>query len=240
MLGRVEEEVRYRVNLPPKVDLDPMTHDEVSKHIKGLKIRKATVWKAVVIGIPKPGKPRDLPASYKPISLLSILVKLFERTLKSRLSDHLIGKGLIINEQFGFRPNYSCPQQVVLLIHHYISNRHFSFRLDNMYSSMRPIRAGVPQGSTLSPVLYSAYINDIPRPSAGVQLALFADDTALYLRSNSIGNILQRLQRAIDELTQWLRLWRIDVNPDKSASIYFNYNTKVQFPVPLDTPTYVF
>ncbi|GBP72644.1 Probable RNA-directed DNA polymerase from transposon BS [Eumeta japonica] len=102
---------------------------------------------------------------------------------------------------------------------------------------MRPIRAGVPQGSTLSPLLYSAYVNDIPRPSTGVQLALFADDTALYLRSNCIRNILLRLQRAIDELTQWLRLWRIDVNPEKSASIYFDYSPqKLQFPVPIDAP----
>ncbi|GBP16946.1 RNA-directed DNA polymerase from mobile element jockey [Eumeta japonica] len=74
--------------------------------------------------------------------------------------------------------------------------------LDNTYSSMGPIRAGVPQGSTLSPLLYSVYVNNILRPSTGVQLALFADDTALYLRSNSIGNILPRLQRAIDKLTQ--------------------------------------
>ncbi|GBP46756.1 RNA-directed DNA polymerase from mobile element jockey [Eumeta japonica] len=244
-------------------------------------------WKeAVVIGIPKPGKPRDLPASYRPISLLSVLGKLFEKTLKTRLSDHLIGKGLIINEQFGFRLNHSCPQQalrlieyisdgftvkrktvavffdvakaldrvwhagliyklyklelpdrLVIVIHNYISNCHFSFRLDNTYSSMRPIRAGVPQGSTLSPLLYSAYVNDIPRPSTSVQLALFADDTALYLRSNCIRNILPRLQRAIDELTQWFRLWRIDVNPEKSASIYFDYSPqKLQFPVPINTP----
>ncbi|GBP62439.1 RNA-directed DNA polymerase from mobile element jockey [Eumeta japonica] len=50
-------------------------------------------WKeAVIIGIPKPGKPRDLPTSYRPISLLSGLGKLFEKVLKSRLSDHLLGK----------------------------------------------------------------------------------------------------------------------------------------------------
>ncbi|GBP72326.1 RNA-directed DNA polymerase from mobile element jockey [Eumeta japonica] len=106
------------------------------------------------------------------------------------------------------------PDRLILLIHHYISNRHFSFRLDNTYSSMKPIRVGVPQVSTLSPLLYSAYVNDIPRPSTGVQLALFADDTAFYLRSNSIGNIFPMLQRTIDELTQLLRLWRIDVNQD--------------------------
>ncbi|GBP37296.1 Probable RNA-directed DNA polymerase from transposon BS [Eumeta japonica] len=99
------------------------------------------------------------------------------------------------------------------------SNRHFTFRLDNTYSSVRPIRAGVPQGSTL-PLLCSAYVNDIPRPKTGVQLALFADDTALFLRSNCLRNILPRLQRAIDELTQWLRLWRIEVNPEKPVMTY--------------------
>ncbi|GBP39294.1 Probable RNA-directed DNA polymerase from transposon X-element [Eumeta japonica] len=61
-------------------------------------------------------KPRDLPASYRPISLLSGLGKLFEKILKTRLSDHLLGKGLIIDEQFGFRPAHSCPQQVLRLV----------------------------------------------------------------------------------------------------------------------------
>ncbi|GBP12377.1 Probable RNA-directed DNA polymerase from transposon BS [Eumeta japonica] len=67
-----------------------------------------------------------------------------------------------------------------------------------------------------SPLLYSAYTNDIPRPSSsGVQLALFADDTALFYgnRNRSTRFTLLPLQRAIDELGQWFRKWRIEVNP---------------------------
>ncbi|GBP40859.1 RNA-directed DNA polymerase from mobile element jockey [Eumeta japonica] len=140
---RVEEEVRHRVSLPPKDDLDPITHDETRQYV-----------------------------------LVNETCRSWSTAVRSTL-----------------------------------------------------------HGSTLSPLLYSAYVNDIPRLSKGVQIALFADDTALYLRSNNIGNILSRLQRSIDELTQWLRLWRIDVTLEKSASIYFNYSThKVQFPVPYDTP----
>ncbi|GBP31084.1 Probable RNA-directed DNA polymerase from transposon BS [Eumeta japonica] len=97
------------------------------------------------------------------------------------------------------------------------------FKHENTYSTRRPIRAGVPQGSTLSPLLYSAYTNDIPRPSSGVQLALFADDTALYLRGATERNIGPHLQRAIDELGRWFQIWRIEVNPDKSAGISFIY-----------------
>ncbi|GBP83099.1 Probable RNA-directed DNA polymerase from transposon X-element [Eumeta japonica] len=68
-----------------------------------------------------------------------------------------------------------------------------------------------------------AYTNDVPRPSSsGVQLALFADDTALFTEVG-IGAPIHPppLQRAIDELGQWFRKWRIEVNPDKSAAIQF-------------------
>ncbi|GBP81751.1 hypothetical protein EVAR_62667_1 [Eumeta japonica] len=61
----------------------------------------------------------------------------------------------------------------------------------------------VPQGSTLFPLLYSACTNDILRPNSGVQLALSADDITLFLRSVNLSHIIPRLQRAIDELTQW-------------------------------------
>ncbi|GBP52734.1 RNA-directed DNA polymerase from mobile element jockey [Eumeta japonica] len=72
----------------------------------------------------------------------------------------------------------------------------------------------------------NAYTNDVPRPSSsGVQLALFADDTALFYgnRNRSTRFTLLPLQRAIDELGQWFRKWRIEVNPDKSAAIQFKY-----------------
>ncbi|GBP30567.1 Probable RNA-directed DNA polymerase from transposon BS [Eumeta japonica] len=79
------------------------------------------IWKkAEIIGINRPGKPRDLFTSYKPIILLSGLGKLFDRILKTRLSDHLFGKGLIIDEQFNFHPVHSSPQQVLRLVE-YIS-----------------------------------------------------------------------------------------------------------------------
>ncbi|GBP63348.1 Probable RNA-directed DNA polymerase from transposon X-element [Eumeta japonica] len=111
-ISRIEEEVLQKTSLEPKDDLAPVSLSEVQTLVKSLNTRKAPG----LDGIHKPGKPRDLPASYRPISLLSGLGKLFEKILKTRLSDHLLGKGLIIDEQFGFRPAHSCPQQVLRLV----------------------------------------------------------------------------------------------------------------------------
>ncbi|GBP28342.1 RNA-directed DNA polymerase from mobile element jockey [Eumeta japonica] len=63
------------------------------------------------------------------------------------------------------------------------------------------------------------------RTERGVQLALFADDTTVF-RSCSVGHIIPRLQRAIDEVTQWFQFWRIEIDPEKSAAIYFDYSMK--------------
>ncbi|GBP45195.1 Probable RNA-directed DNA polymerase from transposon BS [Eumeta japonica] len=113
------------------------------------------------------------------------------------------------------------PDRLILIIQKYLSNRYFTFRHERTHSTRRLIRAGVPQGSALSPLLYSAYTNDIPRPTSGIQLALFADDTAVFFRSRDRRSIFRHLLRAIDKLGQWFRKWRIEVNPEKSAAIQF-------------------
>jgi len=62
------------------------------------------IWKfAVIILVPKPNKPKHLSSSYRPISLLPVLGKLFEEALLKRLLPILQNNLIIPNNQFGFR-----------------------------------------------------------------------------------------------------------------------------------------
>ncbi|KAI5750924.1 hypothetical protein M8J77_002517 [Diaphorina citri] len=71
------------------------------------------IWKiAEVIMIPKPGKPVNELTSYRPISLLPVLSKLFEKILHKRLLVIINDKELIPNHQFGFRSQHNCIEQV--------------------------------------------------------------------------------------------------------------------------------
>jgi hypothetical protein len=47
------------------------------------------------------------------------------------------------------------------------------------------MRAGVVQCGLVSPVLFSLYVNDTPTASRHVELAQYADDTALVAKSRS-------------------------------------------------------
>ena len=52
--------------------------------------------------------------------------------------------------------------------------------LNGVKSDKIAVSSGVPQGSVLGPILFLAYINDLP-DQVKSRVGLFADDTAIYL-----------------------------------------------------------
>lgn len=70
-------------------------------------------WKkSIIIMIPKPGKDKALASSYRPISLLSCLSKLFEKLLLLRITPHMTSNNIIPEHQFGFREKHGTIEQV--------------------------------------------------------------------------------------------------------------------------------
>ena len=91
-------------NLPPEIitSLTKIFNASLSSGYfpKPFKISNITL-------IPKPGKNLHLPENYRPISLLEILGKSFERLINQRLRSYLESNELLGPQQFGFRSNAS-------------------------------------------------------------------------------------------------------------------------------------
>jgi len=75
------------------------------------------------------------------------------------------------------------PSYIVHTFSSYLKNRTFEASFQTATSSCRVLRAGVVQGGIISPVLFSLYVNYMSPHSHHVELALYADDTAIITTS---------------------------------------------------------
>jgi len=67
----------------------------------------------------------------------------------------------------------------------YLENRKQYVEL-KVKSNLQQIICGVPQGSSLGPLLFLIYINDISNCSDSLSFRIFADDTTLFASSNNM------------------------------------------------------
>ena len=68
--------------------------------------------KALVTAVFKRENKSD-PSNYRPISLTSICCKVMEHIVLIHLAKHLSGNNILINEQHGFRQQFSCETQLI-------------------------------------------------------------------------------------------------------------------------------
>ena len=104
----------------------------------------------------------------------------------------------------------------------YLCNRQRYTVINNVYSCFTRVPCGVPQGSTLVPLLFLLYVNDISCVLPGENIKLFADDTNLFISGVDVNTLNQKCNYCIDTLNQWLIVNRLHVNVDKTNIMIFS------------------
>jgi hypothetical protein len=117
------------------------------------------------------------------------------------------------------------PKQYCQILESYISGRLFRIKQGSRYSDLKEIKAGVPLGSVLGPVLYLLYTRDVTQ-TAHTKIATFADDTAIMAVGENIEEATVRRQQAIKVVNSWPKQWHIILNEIKSVHENFT-NRKV-------------
>jgi hypothetical protein len=95
----------------------------------------------------------------------------------------------------------------------FLSGRFQEVILEGKHSAQCKVTSGVPQGTVLGPLLFFAYINDMP-PCVSSSARLFADYCLLY-RPITTEIDATKLQEDIDALQNWEITWQMSFNPDK-------------------------
>jgi hypothetical protein len=65
---------------------------------------------------------KTLISNYRPISLLPVFLKIFEKIIYKRLYDHLTLNNILVKEQFGFRCNTSTEITIYTLVTNVLSS----------------------------------------------------------------------------------------------------------------------
>ena len=97
----------------------------------------------------------------------------------------------------------------------FLSDRKQRVFLPGAESKWNEIRAGVPQGSILEPLLFLLFINDIVK-DLGCNIRLFADDTSSFLQAENPDSAAELLN--LDKIMAWAKRWLVHFNPVKTEA----------------------
>ena len=131
----------------------------------------------------------------------------------SKAFDRVWHRGLIAKLK-----HYGIDGPLLAWFESYLTNRRQRVVLPNGNSDWKEIKAGVPQGCILGPLLFIIYINDIVKENQSL-IRIFADDTTLYMIVDRPDLAAQTLNNDLQRISVWSELWLVNFNPKKTETM---------------------
>lgn len=201
--------------------------------------------------------------------------------VKNRLYRWLENKDILPNNQYGFRNNRSCsdnlailisdinlgwynnkdtcavfldikgafdnvicdilikklikikvPTPIVRFIANLISRREVHYKFDDI-DLVKIVNKGLPQGTVLSPLLYSVYVSElgILARNPNIRILQFADDVCFYTSHNDTQTALNAVEEITNSSVDWFAGLGLSVAPEKSQLCIFSRN-RIKYNIP--------
>ena len=192
------------------------------------------------------------PSNYRPISLTSTIIKVFERIIRKQVVAFMNRQGHLNNTQHGFRSDRSCLSALLdvfddhmhmlssdttdlgitgklgIWFFQFLTNRTHYVRIPGGISKYSPVLSGVPQGTVLGPLLFLIMISDINKGTTSSKLVSFADDTRVYSNIAEADDC-DNLQYDLNSIYNWAVHNNMFFNSEKfhyiSFSPYLSFNS---------------
>ena len=114
-------------------------------------------------------------------------------------------------------------KQIENILHSFLDSRTLKVCTNGIWSDVVELKAGTPQGSCISPILYLIFVNDLATVPdlSSVSLSQFADDIGLWATCSKAKDAQARIQSEINKIEKWCRKWHITLSPIKSKLVLF-------------------
>ena len=102
------------------------------------------------------------------------------------------------------------------LFANYLANRQQYVQMGNTVSSEQTMTCGIPQGSSLGPVLLLIYINDLPNCSSALTFRIFSDDTNVFASARDLKTLEKIVNSELKKVKIWCDVNRLSINFSKT------------------------
>ena len=120
-------------------------------------------------------------------------------------------------EHYGFRGDF------LNFLMSFLENREYFVNINGFNSSSKIVNIGVPQGSTLGPLLFLLYVNDMRFCSTLLKFIQFADDTTILMRYRDFQQLKIALKTETEKVIEWLTTNKLVINLSKTHSMLFTF-----------------
>ncbi|XP_057296255.1 uncharacterized protein LOC130625211 [Hydractinia symbiolongicarpus] len=112
----------------------------------------------------------------------------------------------------------------------YLFNRTQYVTYDNINSPPQQITCGVPQGSTLGPLLFLLLVNDLHQLLSKSKVLLYADDIVVYYSSKSSKEVESVLNNEVQRIADWMNENCLIINLKKGKTEFVMYGAHQNLP----------
>ena len=111
----------------------------------------------------------------------------------------------------------------------FLTNRKQYVSMEGFFSQTKIVKCGVPQASTLGPLLFLIYINNLANALEKSIVHHFADDTNLLYGNKNPSVISDVINSELKLVTDWLRANKLSLNESKTKLLPFRSINKTEF-----------